>query len=38
MSSSALLRLPIDPDGNYVQIIQMSEEHLAAMERGGTGV
>ncbi|MFE9245955.1 VOC family protein [Nocardiopsis sp. NPDC006938] len=26
-----------DPDGNYVQIIQMSEEHLAAMERGDLG-
>ncbi|WP_017587094.1 VOC family protein [Nocardiopsis ganjiahuensis] len=26
-----------DPDGNYVQIIQMSEEHLAAMERGEMG-
>ncbi|WP_049575804.1 VOC family protein [Nocardiopsis sp. SBT366] len=26
-----------DPDGNYVQIIQMSEEHLAAMERGDFG-
>ncbi|GAB3711107.1 VOC family protein [Nocardiopsis nanhaiensis] len=25
-----------DPDGNYVQIIQLSEEHLAAMESGGT--
>ncbi|MBR8740163.1 glyoxalase/bleomycin resistance/extradiol dioxygenase family protein [Nocardiopsis sp. MG754419] len=23
-----------DPDGNYVQIIQLSPEHLAAMERG----
>lgn len=27
-----------DPDGNYVQIIQMSEEHLAAMERGEMGL
>ncbi|MFE1169229.1 VOC family protein [Nocardiopsis sp. NPDC058789] len=26
-----------DPDGNYVQIIQMSEEALAAMERGDLG-
>ncbi len=26
-----------DPDGNYVQIIQMSEEHIAAMERGEMG-
>ncbi|NEE04433.1 VOC family protein [Phytoactinopolyspora halotolerans] len=23
----------IDPDGNYVQIVQISEEHQAAMER-----
>lgn len=25
-----------DPDGNYVQIAQLSEEHLAEMQAGGT--
>ncbi|GHC87566.1 hypothetical protein GCM10007079_31830 [Nocardiopsis terrae] len=26
-----------DPDGNYVQVIQLSEEHLAAMEGAQAG-
>jgi hypothetical protein len=29
----SLFATAIDPDGNYVQIIQISEEHRAAMEK-----
>jgi predicted enzyme related to lactoylglutathione lyase len=29
----SLFATAIDPDGNYVQIIQLSEEHRAAMEQ-----
>jgi predicted enzyme related to lactoylglutathione lyase len=29
----SLFATAIDPDGNYVQIIQLSEEHRAAMEK-----
>ncbi len=29
----SLFGTAIDPDGNYVQIIQLSEEHRAAMEK-----
>lgn len=30
----SLFATAVDPDGNYVQIIQLSEEHRAAMDRG----
>jgi predicted enzyme related to lactoylglutathione lyase len=30
----SLFATAIDPDGNYVQIIQISDEHRAAMENG----
>lgn len=30
----SLFATAIDPDGNYVQIIQLSDEHRAAMEQG----
>jgi predicted enzyme related to lactoylglutathione lyase len=30
---ASLFATAIDPDGNYVQIIQLSEEHRAAMEK-----
>ncbi len=30
----SLFATAIDPDGNYVQVIEMSEEHRAAMETG----
>ncbi|MBA0124527.1 VOC family protein [Haloechinothrix sp. YIM 98757] len=30
----SLFATAIDPDGNYVQIIELSEEHRAAMEAG----
>ena len=30
----SLFATAIDPDGNYIQIIQLSEEHRAAMEQG----
>ncbi len=30
----SLFATAIDPDGNYVQVIQLSDEHRAAMEKG----
>lgn len=30
----SLFGTALDPDGNYVQIIQLSDEHRAAMEQG----
>jgi predicted enzyme related to lactoylglutathione lyase len=33
----SLFATAIDPDGNYVQIIQLSDEHRAAMEQGSQG-
>lgn len=30
----SLFATAVDPDGNYVQIIQLSDEHRAAMDRG----
>ncbi len=33
----SLFATAIDPDGNYVQIIQLSEEHRAAMTSGDGG-
>ncbi len=32
----SLFATAIDPDGNYVQFIQLSEEHRAAMEQAGS--
>jgi predicted enzyme related to lactoylglutathione lyase len=30
----SLFATAIDPDGNYIQIIELSDEHRAAMEKG----